>query len=248
VVQEIYSGHSWKAYNKLKSVITDPTMDVHKKYMSTYTEMNRAHVLACSNSLVPLKMEDHDRRWLVPKVTEQTLPPTYWQEFYRWLREEGGLGIIKGWAQEFDDYVAEGDHAPMTSAKEQLLAAIRTPAQQIAFDIGERAMELMAKKEEKIVLVAQEVYEHIMTQPEANQSHGRRETLNTIRKALKQSGLRELKRAGANGQMIDRFWVTNLTPNRNLNCYLVVNFNPGPVENWDQVKQYYWSSEILRSI
>jgi hypothetical protein len=40
VVHEIYAGHSSRAYNKLKSVITDFNIEVHKKYMADYRVEN----------------------------------------------------------------------------------------------------------------------------------------------------------------------------------------------------------------
>lgn len=34
---EIYAGHSWKAYNKLKECISDKTVTIHEKYVKEYT-------------------------------------------------------------------------------------------------------------------------------------------------------------------------------------------------------------------
>ena len=67
VVHEIYAGQSWKAYNKLKSKITDRHIDINKKYFAVYRMENWLHIFACSNSMQALKMTDEDWRWFVPK-------------------------------------------------------------------------------------------------------------------------------------------------------------------------------------
>jgi effector-binding domain-containing protein len=51
VVHEIYAGHSSRAYNKLKSIITDFNIEVHRKYMADYRVDNWVHAFACSNSI-----------------------------------------------------------------------------------------------------------------------------------------------------------------------------------------------------
>jgi hypothetical protein len=58
VVHEIYAGHSSKAYNKLKSEITDPSVRVNEKFMPEYDLENFIHVFACSNSMRALQLDD----------------------------------------------------------------------------------------------------------------------------------------------------------------------------------------------
>ena len=56
VVNEIYSGNSWKAYNQLKTYITDKAVNVNVKYQRPYTIDNWIHIIAMSNSLRALRM------------------------------------------------------------------------------------------------------------------------------------------------------------------------------------------------
>jgi hypothetical protein len=135
VVNEIYSGHSWKAYNRLKSLITDADIEVNQKYQRSYNIENWGHVLACSNSLRALKVEGDDRRWFYPEVTETPWTNAQFEAFRNWL-ESGGLGIIKTWAEGFGDYVRSGERAPMTSRKEELIDSSRSEGQQEAIDIA----------------------------------------------------------------------------------------------------------------
>lgn len=101
VVHEIYAGHSAKAYNKLKSVITDKNITVNKKYVTPYSIENWLHVFACSNSMRAIQISSDDRRWFVPKVTEEKRTPEYWNELNRWLADDGGLAKIRYWSDEF---------------------------------------------------------------------------------------------------------------------------------------------------
>jgi hypothetical protein len=121
VVHEIYAGHSSRAYNKLKSVITDFNIEVHKKYMADYRVENWVHAFACSNSPRALRLSMDDRRWLVPKVREEKRSEGYWESFHNWLNFDFGLAKIKKWAEEFGDYVKTGQDAPWTSIKKEIV-------------------------------------------------------------------------------------------------------------------------------
>ena len=65
IVNEIYSGHSRAAYDKLKETITDDKVYVKEKNVPAYDIENWVHIFACSNSLKALHLDDEDRRWLV---------------------------------------------------------------------------------------------------------------------------------------------------------------------------------------
>jgi len=135
VVHEIYAGHSSKAYDKMKSVITDRYTEVNKKFQATYQIENWVHVLACSNSMRALKISMDDRRWYVPRLSEEKRPAAYWDKFNTWLQFEGGLGIILNWAQEFvkepGNAVERGASAPASAAKRQMVEEAYSPGQLI---------------------------------------------------------------------------------------------------------------------
>lgn len=135
IVNEIYSGHSWKAYHSLKGVITDKDITVNQKYMRSYTIENWCHVLACSNSMRALKMENDDRRWFYPEMTEVPWKGDKFTEFRAWI-ERGGLGIIKQWAEDFGDYVKPSSRAPMTNRKKEMIEGSRSEAQSEAADLA----------------------------------------------------------------------------------------------------------------
>jgi hypothetical protein len=202
VVHEIYSGHSRVTYDKLKPVITDDNTTVDRKFMASYTIKNHAEVLACSNSLRALYLDDDDRRWLVPRVTEQTKPHAYWVGFHAWLNSDG-LSIIAWWAEEFlqsVNPVARGEHAPRTSAKQEVIEEAMSDGYRIAFDLGQMAIEYGKPTEKlpegrKVVLAVEEVRAHVAGRRNMGMDDGRLEKPLTLRKALRAAGLMETERS-----------------------------------------------------
>lgn len=141
IVNEIYSGSSWKAYHALKSVITDRDITVNQKYMRQYVIENWCHVMASSNSMRALKMENDDRRWFYPEVTEIPWPRERFDALRKWLGA-GGLNIIKHWAENFGDYVKQSERAPMTERKREMIEGSRSEAQQEATALAGMMNEL----------------------------------------------------------------------------------------------------------
>lgn len=135
VVNEIYSGHSWKAYNELKSAITDKEISVNEKFEKSYTVKNWIHIFACSNSLRALKMDEDDRRWFYPEVTEEKWSRENFDKLHKWI-SSGGLGIIKTWAENFGDYVKSGEMSPATERKRELIRSSRSEAQQEVVELA----------------------------------------------------------------------------------------------------------------
>jgi hypothetical protein len=143
VVHEIYAGNSFQAYNTLKSAITDRYITVLKKYLAPYQIENWVHIFACSNSSRALKLSIEDRRWFVPKVTEETKPKEWWDEFYTWLDEGNGVAIIKGWAKDFlksHAAVTRSDRAPWSTLKGDLIKESYSPGMELVA----RFLELVA--------------------------------------------------------------------------------------------------------
>jgi hypothetical protein len=124
IVHEIYAGHNAKAYDQLKSVITEATLTVNEKYQAEYKIENWLHVLACSNSKRALKLSMDDRRWLVPLVSENKRHPDEWARLHAWLKDEGGYGKIKFWMETWlrqHGAVERGVDAPFTASKQDVV-------------------------------------------------------------------------------------------------------------------------------
>ena len=152
VVNEIYSGNSWKAYNQLKTYITDKAVNVNVKYQRPYTIDNWIHIIAMSNSLRALRMEQDDRRWFYPEVSEARWPAEKFRAFHNWL-QSGGLSIIAHWAANYGKYVKSAERAPMTERKKDLIRASRTEAQDEVVALAESAM----KRDDPVLLAMKDI-------------------------------------------------------------------------------------------
>lgn len=144
VVHEIYAGHSAKAYNRLKSIITDKYVTVSKKYQANYEVENWIHVFACSNSMRAIQLSGDDRRWFVPKLREEKREPGYWIKLNRWLEEDGGLGKIRHWAEEWlktNKAVEKGEGAPWSKLKEEVVSEGYSPGMTMVANFLDRVLE-----------------------------------------------------------------------------------------------------------
>jgi hypothetical protein len=97
--------------------------------------------MAASDSEAPLKIEQSDRRWLIPCVTRVKKPRAYWDKLNYWLEMEHGLEIIRHWSDNFKDYVLQGEEAPDTSMKKKVVEASLSEWQLVVRDYVEMAKE-----------------------------------------------------------------------------------------------------------
>jgi hypothetical protein len=191
VVNEIYAGASAKAYNKLKSVITDRTITVNKKHQATYEIENWVHVFACSNSTRALRLSADDRRWLVPKVTEVKQELGYWAKLNDWI-DNGGLSIIFNWAKEFvldNHYVMPGETAPRTDAKDEMVDEGKSSGQLIAKALFLGMKNIAAARNERYFITDMRVIEVIKNRLYDGRSSDKLEKASTIRAVAKEVGL-----------------------------------------------------------
>jgi hypothetical protein len=182
IVNEIYAGSSFKAANRLKSILTDSWVDVNEKFRIPYRLQNFITAFACSNSFKALKFDDEERRWLVPTVTEVRWPKKTFDEFHSWL-SSGGLSIIYNWALNFDDYVEQGDVAPATSRKLDMITESRGDVLNAALDLG----KMLAEDPQPRGMGMLDCIEWLKTHSENGRFF---ETKHDIKKALKKAGVK----------------------------------------------------------
>lgn len=157
-VDEIYEGHSWRAYNKLKPYVTDDDIEVNVKHLATWTMPNWTHYILMSNSPAALKIEEKDRRWLVPEVTEKTWTEEQFNEFYSWLWS-GGLATIAQWSKTFVDrtegvFIRPGERAPSSARKEQLIRESRSDDERLMEEFAEAMRDDSEDKPHAVALSA----------------------------------------------------------------------------------------------
>jgi hypothetical protein len=195
LVHEIYAGNSKKAYNTLKTYVTDKTLRVNEKNRPEYENNNWTLYVLSSNSFHALLLVENDRRWFVPEVTEQKKDPQYWIKFNAYLNG-GGLEAIHAWAYDYVEEhsaVGEGDNAPTSAAKQKLIEESRSEGQKMVLDLGKSAMA----SEKSVVLSDRDVRSWLANarklfknDGELDLNHRHLESLWTVRKMLEIAGMR----------------------------------------------------------
>lgn len=229
-IPEIYSGHSRKAYDKLKSVLADDDVEANLKGIDQYRLDNWATVIACSNSEAALHLDDEDRRWFVPTIAEALQPRDWWQRLYRWIEGEGP-GTIMRWAQEYvaeHGHVHTGDHAPDSTRKRAIVEESRPPGQKLAVAFAEHLTELP----EQVIVRISEVRKWIALQrgfrrgSEPDLGERRLESPATILAAMKK----------VKGVAV---WADTLRPKFGATREAVVmNFSPHKSQRWADIKEH----------
>jgi len=153
IIDEMYEGHSFRAYNKMKKFMTEPTIEVNEKFTKPYVVDNWCHIFATSNNEKALKIDNQDRRWLIPKVGDgkpRGAGQEWWVRFYNWMYKQNGLGIII-WHlnKEIKDGnikpVGPEEQAPLTEMKKEIIGASESESTLIIKDVLNRILELKEK-------------------------------------------------------------------------------------------------------
>lgn len=192
VVNEIYSGHSARAYNALKTLITDHTITVNTKYVMEYKIDNWTHWYACSNSLRALQLTGDDRRWLVPKVSEKKMHSIWWEDFYDWLEKKRGLNAIMYWAHDWvkhNENVQAGAEAPWTVAKGRVVEEGRSPGLTFVYNLLELITQSEEYKNSDWFVIDTHLVKAIKDIVNEGKNTGHLERASTIRKEVKTMGL-----------------------------------------------------------
>lgn len=195
VVHEMYTGLSRKPYDKLKSTLTEDELQVRRKYLESYDIKNWLHIFACSNSKQALHLDDEDRRWFVPRVSEKPARQRYWAAFNSWLIE-GGLSVIRQWAIDFckeHGPVRIGDRPPNSTIKNEVISISRSDGARLALDFVEHVKAYAAAHPDEgpLVFKVDEIRAWIAMHRGLDMNDRRMEKLMTLRKVLRGAGFFE---------------------------------------------------------
>ena len=107
-----------------KSPITDPVFEANLKTEKTLTLPNVAWFIAASNSFACLKLDDDDRRWFIPEITEEKFEQAQAEELRAWFSGGGDRAVLR-WAQEYQQltkrkYLRPDSPPPMTARKKKM--------------------------------------------------------------------------------------------------------------------------------
>jgi hypothetical protein len=127
-VDEIYEYGNWDLANKLKPIITEPTVSVNIKYGPQVEVRNYARLILFSNHTAPIDLESGDRRYWVFDSQAQPRDPAYYEELNRVIDSHNGMNAIYMFLMQRDltDFKPFAS-PPMTKAKETIIGASGNP-------------------------------------------------------------------------------------------------------------------------
>jgi hypothetical protein len=127
-VDEIYEAGNWDLANKLKPLITEPTVSANIKYGPQLEIENYARFIMFSNHSAPLNIEDGDRRYFVFNSKAQPRSDEYYEALYRSIDTPSEMNAIYSFLKRWD-LSAFNYHRrpPMTEAKQQIIAESEHP-------------------------------------------------------------------------------------------------------------------------
>jgi hypothetical protein len=136
IVEELMTLGRLEVANRLKPVITDPTIRIEEKNCSIYSIPNHLNFLCFTNHEDALKIEHGDRRWLVvfsPAVKKEA---AYYERLFGYLAE-GGAAYVKHWLLQRQIVLNGHGVAPATSGKETMRRMSMGDAESYLLDLYE---------------------------------------------------------------------------------------------------------------
>lgn len=124
VFQEMLAAGRRGIYNKLKTYITDPIHTVNTKHIQLQRLPNRANYIFLTNYKHALSLDPGDRRMWVWYSKMAPKSPTYYDDYYRWLKDKRNIDAVCHYLLNYDlSKFRASAPPPMTDAKSALLEA-----------------------------------------------------------------------------------------------------------------------------
>lgn len=127
--------------NRLKALITSPTVQINPKNLPRREEANHINVVFLSNELQPLALDNSDRRYLVV-YTPRARETEYYRRLGQW-RANGGAAAFMHYlmTHPLDDFEPFAP-APYTEAKRALITINRKSPEQFLAEWSEGEIDL----------------------------------------------------------------------------------------------------------
>jgi len=127
-VDEVYEAGNWDLANKLKPLITEPTVSANIKYGPQLEIDNYARFLMFSNHTAPLNIEEGDRRYFVFNSKAPPREDAYYDRLYGYIETPEAMNAIYTLLMKRDlTGFNPFRRPPMTEAKQQIIAESEHP-------------------------------------------------------------------------------------------------------------------------
>lgn len=129
VCNEVKSFIGNKKYDDdtLKTLITEESIDIHKKYQDVFTQQNVANFIFLSNNFAPIKIAEDDRRYIVMEVSaEKRGDKDYFNNLYGSFTPDF-FSILLSWFRRIDLSQWDPTIIPLTREKTDIINFSKNP-------------------------------------------------------------------------------------------------------------------------
>jgi hypothetical protein len=121
IIEELMQIGRREVANELRNIITEPFVEVNIKNVSAYLIENYMAMIAISNHVDALPLEESDRRWLVVRTDAEKQPFEFYNPIFSVLRSPDALAALAYELQHRDTGTYDGrGEAPITEAKAEM--------------------------------------------------------------------------------------------------------------------------------
>ncbi|KAA6384943.1 MAG: hypothetical protein EZS28_019531 [Streblomastix strix] len=108
--------------DKLKQLITDPTLEIRTKFSSSRVEKNLLNFILVSNHLDPVHLDQDDRRYLVCQCdSKYTKNTQYFNNLFQHINQEDFYDNLITYFHKLDISQFDARIIPMTEAKKEII-------------------------------------------------------------------------------------------------------------------------------
>ncbi len=117
LVEELMTEGRMEVANKMKRVITEPTLQIERKGIDAYDIPNRLNLLCFTNHKDAVRLEGGDRRWFVLFSPMKPQTQAYYDRLFSWLAKEQTAPAFMHWLGQRRPVLLPKGRAPDTEAK-----------------------------------------------------------------------------------------------------------------------------------
>lgn len=129
IVEEMMAKGRLELMNKLKPMITEPWCSIREMYKPAYEQPNRFNFLFLTNHDDAISIDKTDRRYCVLRSLAPPHPKGikgYYVPLFNWTKDSAPALLAFLQSRDLRDFVPQA-HAPMTDAKQDLIAESMPP-------------------------------------------------------------------------------------------------------------------------
>lgn len=136
VIEELMARGRLDMANRLKPIITEPTLRIEEKKRSIYTIPNHLNLIAFTNHEDALPLENGDRRWLVISSEMRPLDEGYYERLFAFL-DGDGPAAVKHYLMQRKVVLNPKGMAPTTRGKQEMRRRSLSEAEQYLAELLE---------------------------------------------------------------------------------------------------------------